>query len=197
MRIYLVSLIFILLSAASETYLHADGSCTEKDIFSLQDFAISNIGEEKSVFLLQLWSEAEAILGEPVRVTVYPKTEGSVSDWDILYYEYNGIAISRGRGWEDVFSIGVTGHDFRTCRGIRIGDHRSTVLQKYGEKYLWKDGSKDTLSYYAVISNGRIEKYDPYTYDPVLSNSKLYLLEFEMNSEQRVVKILLSVLGGV
>lgn len=97
-------------------------------------------------------AEAKRILGEPVRVIVYPQFQGIESNWDYFEYEYDGITIGHPRIVEKVYLIVVHGQGYKTCRGVKIGDAIETMLRKYGKRFLSKYYTEpNEFVYYFVI----------------------------------------------
>ena len=106
-------------------------------------------------------------LGDPIRTSVSPAC--TMSGSDIKEYEFNNIIIQCyfDNGVEKIHTIAITGGDFVTDKGIKVGSSRADVEAAYGagqemnSMFVYAFGDKELDFTYNGDTVSKIEFYVP------------------------------------
>ena len=122
---------------------------TAKDELMLEDFLLYNTDSEVVFSLYQPMSEVLEFLGTPKeeKVSKHPKDE-----WDFILSYYDNISFGFYRSEFCINLINITGKEYKTYRGISVGDERDKVFYYYGKESIFSqkdDGTHDLI--YKII----------------------------------------------
>jgi hypothetical protein len=137
-----------------------------------KDFQVIRLEDKFPIKLHQPFSEVSEKLGEPIKQEII--RNGSDEKWDVLKNTYMGLILWRFRYWNNITDIHIVEDNYRTYRGIRIGDHEKAVNNRYGQMERFKTNE-------AVFLSLQLE----------INEELTYVIIFEMN-EGKVQRIILS-----
>ena len=114
---------------------------TAKDELTLEDFLLYNTDSEVVFSLYQPMSKVLELLGTPKeeKVLKHPKDE-----WDFILFHYDNISFGFYRSEFFINIINITGKDYKTYRGISVGDDKDKVFYHYGKESLFFERDDET-----------------------------------------------------
>lgn len=131
-----------------------------------------NEPEKKNVqfstdLLLANAADTIAVLGAPASSSVSAACTSNGSDVKDYYYPDLKIECYIDGGADYIFSIEITGGDYTTSKGIKVGSSRADVEAAYGTgeeasgMIIYSDGSKEMDITYSGDTVSRIDFYTP------------------------------------
>lgn len=112
-----------------------------KDKLVIQDFQIAGLRLKQPI------EEVIKILGKPTKVKTIPNGFNGCDEYD---YYFPGVIVIISEFSKNVFELRIDNKDFKTYRGISVGDKEDNVYLHYGKTE--KLGG-EVLSYKLLVNN--------------------------------------------